>query len=219
MDSFFSDSTALYFYSAVFQGNMALIALAGIFAVYALQQNSQRSRNNDDKLQNYVHLQMVTGFFQDLLRPWDTDAEQLFRRILFYQTDGKITDGSVTTYDGKVLDETHPDINEYYKAVEKIKEFRNSSLYLNIISERSLVKNISKSIITDLRIPFLWTASVILLSLIWLPFANELHRHIQLLEAIPMVILIILDVIALILNARYVYLTLQATEGLIKPQK
>lgn len=35
--NFFSDSTGLYFYSAVFQGNMALLALLGVFIVLRFQ--------------------------------------------------------------------------------------------------------------------------------------------------------------------------------------
>ena len=44
----FGETTGLYFFSAVFQGNMALLALVGVLIVFKIQQlNSSISQIND----------------------------------------------------------------------------------------------------------------------------------------------------------------------------
>jgi hypothetical protein len=52
--SFFSESTGLYFYSAVFQGNMALLALVGVFAVFRIQQLTNRKNGLMESIVRYV---------------------------------------------------------------------------------------------------------------------------------------------------------------------
>lgn len=89
MDSFFGDNTALYFYSAVFQGNMALIALAGIFATFVLQQNLQRLNSNGEKLISFVAERTTYNHLaRRWLHSWFVDPDRLLDRILFIQNDG-----------------------------------------------------------------------------------------------------------------------------------
>jgi hypothetical protein len=49
--------TGLYFYSSVFQGNMALLALVGVFAIYKLQQ----IHNNIAEIKKFV-IQYILSF-------------------------------------------------------------------------------------------------------------------------------------------------------------
>lgn len=51
---YIGDSTGLYFYSAVFQGNMALLAFVGVFVVFRLQALSNHLLNLDSRIMDYV---------------------------------------------------------------------------------------------------------------------------------------------------------------------
>ena len=201
MDSFFGDNTALYFYSAVFQGNMALIALAGIFAIFVLQQNLQRLNSNGENLINFV-IEQTTNTFRatQWLHSWFVDPDRLLDRIIFIQ------DGGMK---GKERD--------IVESVNLIKSFNDQAEYLRIKSLRINIKNNNLRIVSTLKTPFNWILSVIILSLLLLSSANYIHKLGDLCEWIPIWMIIGLNVIALLENKKYIFSIFQFTERVIQP--
>jgi len=58
----FGDYASLYFYSALFQGNMALLGLGGVFVVYRLQVLSNQIASWDSEM-----VRIANGIFDDVL--------------------------------------------------------------------------------------------------------------------------------------------------------
>ncbi|MBA4311923.1 MAG: hypothetical protein C0417_04760 [Chlorobiaceae bacterium] len=201
MDSFFGNNTALYFYSAVFQGNMALIALAGIFATFVLQQNLQKLNSNGEKLISFVLERTKHNHFAgQWLHSWFVDPQRLLDRIDYIQNGGM-----------KVSE------NNKVESINLIKSFNNDAAYLRIRTQHINLKNNNARIVDALKKPFYWTISVIILSLVLLALANYIHKLWDLYEWIPICLIIVLNVIALFENKKYIFSIFQYTERVIQP--
>jgi len=173
MDStFFGQYTGVYFYSTVFQGDMAMVGLIGLFVVFKLQRLIDLQHSCEDRifsrLDSYVpdHIHRTHELFSKPI--------PLHKTILEH-----------------IKQESKLGAAEYENA-----EFllNNAELsHLHTVSEGTFkVKDaIERAMMPAIR----WNAAAILLSLILLPFANAINRASH--ETFPLETICIVAMIAI----------------------
>ena len=173
-----NEYVGLYFYSAVFQGNMALLALVGVFLVFRLQVI-------DQSLQN-----VVTGI-KNLIPPFigvGNNAEQIVETIQSYD--------DVYDYLKKWIqcDVNNPKEKHFFTTAYSI--LRNSNLLSLILNGWMLTE--LRLITTKMFLsPSKWVGVVILYSLLLLPCATMLHGLSKSIELLLIIVLVIIQVYAL----------------------
>lgn len=180
LDNLFSDSTGLYFYSAVFQGNMALLALLGVFVVYRLQTHQQFVDRSIERAVKYVQ-SVFRSRFGSNVHFLPLNVEDLRDIVIYVPTQIKDADASIE--------------NE----IQIIKEtFKNDPQYCDFIALASGNKKLARIIITSFRKILLLVVAAILLSLLLLPFSSKIHEASAWIEALFFLSCIALNAIALL---------------------
>ncbi len=194
MDVFLTNEyIGLYFFSAVFQGNMALLALAGVFAVYRIQSLDGQIETQTSRLFEYVahrslHLDsrevqtQMSGVFtasllHERLETWKTNTDKNFFA------------DNLRTLAMSVFN-------------EKARDFD---------SVQSLVSN-RRSTIGQMRLPFLLTLVTIVVSLLGLCFAHPLHNSHRGMEATGIFLTVLLQLVSLFATTRFIFLAIR-TDG------
>jgi hypothetical protein len=190
MDStFFGESTGLYFYSAVFQGNMALLALVGVFVVFKLQYISWRKQALEEIITFYYN-----AAHESANVPIVHDKPRSIEEMEQKEHELKITNPNSATRPHEIstlliyLDRLKPKFDERRMLISKITEF-----------------------IAQFYRPFFWTLTVIGLSLILLIFAHAIHNCVML-EIVFFVVTILTNIFSLFYIGKFVLRALQHDE-------
>lgn len=179
---FFGDSTGLYFYSAVFQGNMALLGLLGVIAVFKLQNLASREDRLEDTLWSRLEsnpdtpaahaaerfLSTIKAFFSHVLELEQRQPDSLAQRDKF------------------VLD-----------AVGRMKDIRGAWNHLQI--ER-------KTVMRKLWFPLITSFVVIVLSLLLLIVSKGIHQD-CITERFFFILTILLQVVVILSMVWYFWQT------------
>ena len=113
----FGESTGLYFYSAVFQGNMALLALVGVFAVFRLQQYQSVLDRFDTIVASFVRDVFLTR--NQVPFPFSyVDVSQLWDDVKTVATRQKVQGPSDSIYNMNAIIDTAGDLNRSDKFQE-----------------------------------------------------------------------------------------------------
>jgi len=188
----FTDSTSLYFYSAVFQGNMALLALVGVFVIFKLQQISSAIQEKD---------KIIIEYIQNSFRVLVQEGKHLPSIPINYKDTGDLKNVLSNIIQGNRFNE---DIRN--KANELLNEDADLDQRFN---ERDNLQNSKKSVINRIIAPFIMTFFVITLSLILLPLSNTIHTSFTTYEVYPILILIILNIGSLSFTGIYIFSVLK----------
>jgi hypothetical protein len=184
----FSPTTGLYFYSAIFQGNMALLGLVGVFAVFIAQQLESQIVEVENNIRAFVDRFV--------------DQKGLGRN---YPTNWH----SVSDYDmvlQNVLES--PDYNEDAKRCAE--ELINDISHASIWAIRGLLILEHDRIIDSIKKPMIWTVIVIMLSLLLLPFADTIHQGVSTRnECLLFLLTVVVNTYALWLNVRFIIVSLK----------
>jgi hypothetical protein len=180
----FDNYTSLYFYSAVFQGNAALIAFAAVFIVFKLQLLSQSTHSNQSSIESFARDQyaMNSSHVPEEIRSKFVDVEGLFPEM-----------------DRLISDPKYGPSN-----LHVTKSLRRNSTFIALIAEHKLLLSKRDDLISDIRAPFLQLLSVIILSLLILPLSTYVHSLGIYVEACLMIVVIVLNIVALVTNTRLV---------------
>ena len=153
-----NETVGLYFFSAVFQGNMALCALTSVFVIYKLQQINTQLQSNENRIIDYIkgafNSEYVTGV-GFLSPPIINFADIRNIEATLIDERKKVSDGN---HHAKIFDNL---IKDPYltETLNKIKELDNKTIRIK----------------ADYRSSLLLVISVILISLIFLPLIYHIH--------------------------------------------
>ena len=180
---FFGDFTGLYFYSTVVQGNMALLGLAALFAVFRLQVLYGLRSESNDKIIFYIKEHYAqAGGLPPWLRHHSWNADQLLHALRAFKggADYPERDARLTR---EILEESH---------------------LTQLVVEKGVLEHLQKDVAASLKRPLLLTVSVTAISLVLLPFASAIHRLGSLDEGLLFIAVILLNIVALVANFRFV---------------
>ncbi len=180
----FGDFTGLYFYSTVVQGNMALLGLAALFAVFRLQVLYELRGETNTKVVSFVRefFYEEQGRLPRWLHAHAWNADELVHALKGFKGGEKSGE-------------------EDYRIAQEILA---DSHFTQLLVEKSFLEMFQKQVTTGLKIPLLLTVSVTAFSLVLLPFSPAIHRLGILGEGGLFVVVIFLNIIALISNFRFV---------------
>lgn len=174
----------LYFYSAVFQGNMALIALLGVFVVFKRQELTSEIQGRDNAIvtfcQNYLDL------------------------VLSESKHVPITYSNVDTLPNDLIEMSkNQNLNETIR--DRAKALHDHPEFTARISERKVLIEKRSGIVTLMASPFIWILSIIVASLVLLPIVHSIHTKTPLLELLLIGTTIIINFWALVVTKRFVW--------------
>lgn len=186
---YLSNSSGLYFYSAVIQGNMALLALIGVFIVFKLQKIANDLDRLNSRIIEFVaiYVDLTSLFGKTTSLPMDQEVETL----------------------PLILNRLITDKNQSILVHNQVNDIQRSKKYLQLYEKRKFLNGMKLKIRQRMKVPFLWTLSVIVISLIFISLSHALHNYSEILELICMVCTILINVYALNLNTEFIWLTLQ----------
>jgi hypothetical protein len=182
MDStFFGESTGLYFYSAVFQGNMALLALTGVFVVFKLQHLKSNLQGIGERWRLFINHEMEKSYPSDV--SIDFVSPETFRTTL----ENKHRALSYDTFVKSILD------NEGFQRIE-----------IEWQEHQRRITAVRKSF----NVALCWTVAIIFLSLALMPLAGWLHKGF-LREVAFFTATIVFNVVAITITSRFIIFTVR----------
>ena len=185
-----SNNTGLYFYSAVFQGNMALLALVGVFVVFKLQILAGSLQQKDSEI-----VQLIREIFLSQgSRPIPEEIRSGFRSMETLQQTIQ------ALLDNKIYNPDH---------LYVVQALYSNSSFKYLFTEREPIVDKQRRLVRRTRVPFSLILLVIIVSLILLPFAELMHLTCPGVELIVVLSVIVLNIIALIVNSRFVFRVLK----------
>jgi hypothetical protein len=188
----FNDYTALYFFSAAFQGNIALLALSGLFVTYRLQMLRTQSDNIAASIATHV-----SAFFTRADRPIPNHILAAFANldVLKQFIDDEWKKAQKGTTQAAILNDIRRD-------------FKLSHLL-------HLWKSLSDSqynIRTKFQKPLVKTTVAVIAALVLLPLSSQIHTSGQWAEGIVYFVYISVNAWAILDNVRMTKYLLVAKE-------
>ena len=183
--NFIHDSyVGLYFFSAVFQGNMALLAIVGVFAVFKYQSLQNTLQSIEGRLTDFVH---------DYIKHF-IPGEQLY---LDYSTLQSLT-SSLDTLAKKYPSQA--DVADYVRHLDKLPFYSRSLVQRAQVV--AMITDISKSV----RKPLIATLTVVIISLGLLPISQSIHATDPfILEEGIIIAVVLINLYALFQNTMFVF--------------
>jgi hypothetical protein len=179
MDStFFGPNTGIYFYSTIFQGDMALVGLIGLFVVFKLQRLIDLQHSCEDRILSRLDSLVETGAITHRHELFGTPIP-MHKRVLEH-----------------IRNESKPGAPDYEDADSILDNAELNHLHAVIEGTFKVKDAIERAVMPAIR----WSGIVIVLSLVLMPLANETHRLSPTtlsLEALSFVIMIVLNIWAL----------------------
>lgn len=183
----FDNYTGLYFYSAVFQGNMALLAFTGVFVVFRLQLLSQAIQYKEAEVINFM------------INCYDNKPQWIHQEVRSHFDDLKNIKFHIQT----LLDnrDWQPSNRGTLEALQQNFTFSMS------IEELKKIENQKKNIISKIKFPFGSLLAVVILSLILLLATNYIHTTNFWLEICMFILTLLLNIWALYINVKFIFKT------------
>jgi len=174
----------LYFFSAVFQGNMSLLALVAVFLVYKLQHISSNIQTNAEAILSYAknHFAANPSIYNSLeIRIASHDPEIINEKIQYLSKEA--INGNVKISAKQLLDEPN---------------------FIDLFSTRKILLSNQSDYRKEFRKPFILQLAVIVLSLFGMVFIYPLHQNYPFIEIIFITITIGLNLITLFVNYKFI---------------
>jgi hypothetical protein len=176
---FFNDYTSFYFYSTLFQGNMALLGLGGVFVVYRLQVLSTAMAAHDSNL-----VRIAESLFGGVLPKIVSDA--LVNVPSF-----------VSTIHEYVSEWESANPNASWSEISQLRRLIEDTRVRQILKMRELDLGSKSRIRGEYRFPFLSILLLTFCSLALIPFCSYIHHCSFLLEAFLFAIITLAEGLAL----------------------
>ncbi len=186
----FDNYTGLYFYSSVFQGNMALLALVGVFAVFKIQMLQSSIQNSDVRIVEFV--KRWYAHFGTSLPP---DVEASF--------------ADVGSLDGR-LQELLQKMTGLRGDQGVLVGLTSNKDYKELIQQRGKLAPEHDRFLQHMIPPVASILLVTVVSLVLLPYASAIHIASGTAEAWIIWATILLQCVALAANVMFVRKTLRA---------
>jgi hypothetical protein len=185
----FDNNVSLYFFSAVLQANTALIAFAAVFAVFRFQMLVQSLHNKDAEIITFIdnYFARVPLSVPDEIRVNYNRLEDLFDGIRSLLSD--------------------PEYKPSYK--NYVQFLINHRMIPIFVHERHELIQKQQSLIKRFRWPMISLVLVIVSSLCLLPMSNYLHTAEATFELLAIIVVVLLNIWALVLNIRFVFITIK----------
>lgn len=183
--NYLNDSVSLYFYSAVFQGNMAVLALIGVFVVFRLQQLANQLQSKEIVILNYIQ-----GRF-DTIRQGGVPINYDKVTDIINELEMIANNATGVAY-GDHIQQRAKEISEEEGLLRRLEEY--SSLSDEILGIKRKWK-----------FPFILILCVILLALIFLAIAFWVHTNYPFYEMLLIAFTILLNIFALVYNAKFIF--------------
>jgi hypothetical protein len=180
----FDQYTGFYFFSSLFQGNIALLAFAGVFVVYRLQILTQAINAKESEIVAIISPAFVKNVgkvpeevisaFQDLhniVKHLDDYGDKLIAEKIGWQNVPKSL-----AADGR--------------------------LHL-LERQRNHMEEFQKQIVKATMKPFVWMVIIVLIALVGLPLASLIHTLGFVMEAIVIGIVVVINAYAIIINTQF----------------
>ena len=183
-------NTGLYFYSAVFQGNMALLALVGVFVVFKLQIISGSLQMKDTEIMELIKQSFLTHGGQPIpeeIRSGFRDMQSLRMTIQSNLDD--------------------PNYRPSYRYVVESVQANSSFKYM--FAEREPIAERQRRLVHETGPPFISILVVIICSLVLLPFADFIHETLPHIELYLILMVVTTNIVALIWNGKFVFRVLK----------
>ena len=192
-ESIISDTVGLYFFSAVFQGNMALIALSGVFTIFKVQQLNNEIQNIENIVKSYVRNSFSSSY----------DHSRLMQEPALNYKD-------ISELPNKLEELYEKEKSNRSGIAKKAKEIKNDkeNFIPRLKEYEELIQN-KYAITSRMKKPFMLTLLVILLAIIFLPSVYFLHNNFILWEIISILTIIFINIWALIENSIFIFSVLK----------
>jgi len=178
------DSTALYFYSAVFQGNMALVALTGVFVIYRLSVLSGMKRYISASIVGIVERDLGEWIKQGTVPALYTAIESIKEELEKLGAEGK-------------------------KWSEKAKDLLSDRTFTALVKEYDELTEHENQIKRRMLLPLALTLAVVIVSLILLPLARVVHDGCACAELMMLAGTVVLNILALATSAWFIVVALR----------
>ena len=178
----FQGGVGLYFYSAVFQGDVALLAVVGAFVVFRLQQLAAQILKAEERIREYVsdHLKR---------EGYHLPASMLSADLKDYPTAIK-TISQTGGYRGEGF---NPD---FVGCVKRLDNDQFRRLFAEWQGPSSTGVHVSQAV--------RWTVIAVVVSLVALPFSNLVHEHVAWIELPLFSVTIAISIIGLLATQRFI---------------
>jgi hypothetical protein len=179
-----NEYVSLYFFSAVFQGNMALLALLGVFVVFKRQELTSEIQGKDAAIVSYVqnYLDLIVSQSKHVAINYP-NVEALPNIILNMSND-------------QTLNNT---IRARCKALHEDSNFNAR------FTERSVLVEKRRTVASSMVEPFGWILFIIIASLALLPFVHSIHTKTPWLELALIIATITLNIWALYRTTKFAF--------------
>ncbi|MBI5060344.1 hypothetical protein HZB60_11260 [candidate division KSB1 bacterium] len=190
MDStFFSESTGLYFYSALFQGNMALLGVLAVFLVFRLQAHEHSVNSALGRMADYARDVFVSRN-QAPIPLRTTSVWELSDSIRTWAMKPK-TGGPVEGYDVDAI-------------VDTALLLQNDRQFCDLVATASGAEMLAMVILRRFTLSASLIVGVIVMSLVAMPLAVVIHEIDICVEALCFAITILTQLVALYLSVAYI---------------
>ena len=178
----------LYFYSAVLQANIALLALLGVFVVFKRQEIMTQLQGLESALisfvQNYLDYSQVSG-----------------KHIALNYSD--------VAHLKSVVEEMANDKGGPLNVKTQAMALTSKPEFHSRFQERQAILDKHSKVFPMLKLPFISILVVVLLSLLLLPFAQFIHENFRPFELYIILFVVVANIFALVVTTRFVWRTLQ----------
>jgi hypothetical protein len=178
----------IYFFSAVFQGNMALLGLTGLFIFFKIQQIQDKVRKAKEELSSLfwktaqTHLKtLIYGLPIDFD---NTSVDFWFEKIFTLAAGGR---------------DIQPDVRNWACALTEELSFIGHRTALLIRAENEM-----NAVRKQMNSPFILTMAVIVLSLIMLPMSHFYYVNSLYFLKLAVCSTLIFNIMAIYYNARFI---------------
>ena len=179
-----NDYVSLYFFSAVFQGNMALLALLGVFVVFKRQEITSELQGKDNAIvntvQNYLDWAVVGGLHVAMSYKGVDDIQNIVSDMA----------------QGKGYP---PNVQARAKPLDNDPNFRAR------FDERNALIDKRRNVLKQMTPAFGWILSIIIASLIMLPVTHSVHTKTPSLEIVLIAATAVGNIWALVVTKRFVW--------------
>jgi hypothetical protein len=180
----YNEYVGLYFFSAVFQGNMALLALLGVFVVFKRQVITSELQGKDNAIiamvQNYLDKALVAG--HHVAMSYESVAE--LPAILKSMSEGKGYPPNVQA---------------------KAKPLNDDPNFKARFAERQSLIDKRKNVLNLMAPPFAWILGIIIFSLLIMPFAHSIHAKLSCVELPVIIATVVGNIWALAVAKKFVW--------------
>jgi hypothetical protein len=186
----FDQYTGLYFYSAIFQGNMALIAFAGVFAVFRIQLLAQSIQLKESEITKFLSAHYTSNSY-----PLPEELRSHFNNVL-----------NIMTHINALLS----DPNYRPSSRGRLEHLPNNQTLQSMLRELGQLTALKQTIISNLRFPFASIVAIILISVTLIPFASQIHSCGGVTEALFFGAVLLAQTISIVMNGKFVFTILRS---------